>query len=107
MQIAKTNLPMTDNKLAASVNPDEDIPAVDADVKDSDAVGQKEVEAKEKVPEPRKDPREDPIGWVNSLIPGAVHKVSASFIAQKRTNYLPICKGQLLDTVEFLDFLNF
>ncbi|VDK71395.1 unnamed protein product [Litomosoides sigmodontis] len=68
---AETNLSMTENKLATSVNPDEDIPAVDADVKDSE---QKQGEAKEK--EPRKDPREDPIGWVNSLIPCAVHKVN-------------------------------
>ncbi|VDK89376.1 unnamed protein product [Onchocerca ochengi] len=52
----------------------DDIPAVDADVKDSETVEVKQVQ--EKVPEPPKDPREDPIGWVNSLIPGAVHKVN-------------------------------
>lgn len=74
---------MTESKLPASVNPDDDIPAVDADVKDSDTAELKEVEAKESVPEPRKDPREDPVGWVNSLIPGAVHKVPVFSIAGK------------------------
>ncbi|VBB31567.1 unnamed protein product [Acanthocheilonema viteae] len=67
------NSPMTESK---SGNPNEDIPAVDAGAKDSNAVELKGDEAKEKVPEPRKDLREDPIGWVNSLIPGAVHKVN-------------------------------
>ncbi|MCP9260358.1 hypothetical protein DINM_003718 [Dirofilaria immitis] len=62
------------NSLMAQNN--DDIPAVDADVKDSDTVELKQVETLEKVPESRKDPREDPIGWVNSLIPGAVHKVN-------------------------------
>lgn len=74
---------MGENKVLVSVNPNEDIPAVDADVKNSDTVEPKGVEAKEKAPEPRKDPREDPIGWVNSLIPGAVHKVSAFFYKRK------------------------
>lgn len=75
-EAAKTNSPMTENKSIISVNPDEDIPAVDADLKSSDTVEPKEVEEKRKVLGPRKDPREDPIGWVDSLIPGAVHKVN-------------------------------
>ncbi|EFO20584.2 hypothetical protein LOAG_07907 [Loa loa] len=75
-EASNTNSPVTESKLPISVNPDEDIPAVDADVKDSDTVEPKKVEAKEKVPESRKDPREDPVAWVNSLIPGAVHKVN-------------------------------
>lgn len=69
------NSPVTENKLSGVGNGDEDIPAVDADVKDADAVEVKEAVTKEKEAEQRKDPREDPIGWVNSLIPGAVHKV--------------------------------
>ncbi|KAK6106027.1 hypothetical protein QQG55_22605 [Brugia pahangi] len=71
-----TNSPVAESKLPTSVNSDEDIPAVDADVKDLSTLEPKELEAKGKVPESRKDPREDPIGWVNSLIPGAVHKVN-------------------------------
>ncbi|VDP15448.1 unnamed protein product [Onchocerca flexuosa] len=67
-QAPKMNSPMAENN--------DDIPAVDADVKDSETIEVKQVEAQEKVPEPPKDPREDPIGWVNSLIPGAVHKVN-------------------------------
>ncbi|VDO09189.1 unnamed protein product, partial [Brugia timori] len=58
-----TNSPVAESKLPTSVNSDEDIPAVDADVKDLSTLEPKELEAKEKVPESRKDPREDPIGW--------------------------------------------
>ncbi|VDK40395.1 unnamed protein product [Gongylonema pulchrum] len=67
----------------------DDIPAVDADVKEvveqstttaataAAPTGQTNGEAKEESPEtPRKDPREDPIGWINSLIPGAAHKAN-------------------------------
>uniref|UniRef100_A0A915Q6C8 Calponin-homology (CH) domain-containing protein n=1 Tax=Setaria digitata TaxID=48799 RepID=A0A915Q6C8_9BILA len=75
-EASKIHSPMTENKPPVSVNSNEDIPAVDADVKDSDTAELKKVEVNEKVPEPQKDPREDPVGWVNSLIPGAVHKVN-------------------------------
>lgn len=79
-QAQNTNSPTAEGALPATVAK-EDIPAVDADVKDSEnpmgaaGAGQTNGESKEKAPEPRKDPREDPIGWINSLIPGAVHKV--------------------------------
>lgn len=56
----------------------DDIPAADADVKD---IEEKKVEKtngkpQEKSPEPPKDLKEDPIGWINSLFPEANHKVN-------------------------------
>lgn len=75
----------------------EDIPAADADVKDTEAPAvQKKVETTEKAPEVRKDPREDPVGWINSLIPGAAHKVPLVILLllvskniQNANSYLP------------------
>ena len=55
----------------------EEIPAVDAEVKEGEGkqVGKTNGKTPEKVPEPPKDPKEDPIGWVKSLFPEAAHKV--------------------------------
>lgn len=54
----------------------DDIPAADADVKEeSQKVIEQPVNAEKKAEVP-KDPKEDPVGWVSSLFPAAVHKVN-------------------------------
>uniref|UniRef100_A0A915AN87 Calponin-homology (CH) domain-containing protein n=2 Tax=Parascaris univalens TaxID=6257 RepID=A0A915AN87_PARUN len=76
---AATKAPSTtaENIKAAAVN-DADIPAADADVKEGDAQKPAETNGKsqEKKTEPPKDPKQDPVGWVSSLFPAAVHKVN-------------------------------
>lgn len=56
-----------------------DIPAADADA-DKECEVQKVAKSEEKPQEASKDPRENAIAWLNSLLPNAVHKVRNSII---------------------------
>lgn len=71
-------VPVTENVTSATVETKDDIPAADADVKEGEGQKQSDVNGVSdgNTAERLKDPKEDPVGWIGSLFPAAVHKVN-------------------------------
>ncbi|VDN04098.1 unnamed protein product [Thelazia callipaeda] len=106
------NPPAADNSPAA-LSSDDDIPAVDANVKDLESpLDVKKVGVQEETRKAQKDPKDDPVGWVSSLIPGAGHKVNYQLlnwaqqlaVGDEKRQGLP-GKNNAVTKKQFLSFL--
>ncbi|VDM47388.1 unnamed protein product [Toxocara canis] len=93
---------MAENAKAAAVN-DADIPAADADVREGDAQEPAEVDSNpEEKPEPPKDPKQDPVGWVNYQVLDWAQQLAVEDAGKRQT--LP-GKNDAVTKSQFIGFL--